>query len=129
MSDLPQALPPCTFRGDCISPAGMPPQFPCSHPLIRGAQPAAVVSVRFCSVDCVWPRWDAAALSAGYTQQVDLQPTEEEHAARVAICDACESRIANYCPRAGGTCSLRQKLTKGGFSCPLGKFGVIERCR
>lgn len=117
----------CRFRLPSIDVHDRP-CFACSHPLVRGGQLFAAVYEANCR-ECVYVGFDGIALRRDYRQQHDLQPTEEEHADRVDACEPCESRIDNYCPLAGGNCNLVQKLTKGSFSCPAGKFGEIARDR
>jgi hypothetical protein len=120
-------LPECRFRGEPFTLHGQT-VYPCPHPIIRGAQPAAVVSAANCR-DCIYVGFDDFGSKQRYRQQHDLQPTEEEFATRVDTCGGCDQRIDNYCPRAGGNCNLTQKLTKGEFCCPLSKFLAIERER
>lgn len=126
---MPTDLPPCRFRREpsaeltSVLPAG---RHACLHPLVRGPNEFAVINDQFCR-ECAYVIWDAERMVDGYQQNVDLQPSEDEFADRVETCDACEVRIQNYCPKAGGSCTLARKLVKGSFRCPIGKFGEIER--
>lgn len=121
------ALPACRFRSPASDIHGQP-CLACSHPFVRGAQQFAIIRERNCQ-ECSYIGFDGSAIRRDYRQQHDLQPTEDEHAARVDQCEPCEIRMDNYCPRAGGNCNLAQKLMKGSFCCPAGKFGEIERIR
>lgn len=124
MSD--HQLPPCRYRALPAVHHNGRDRYPCSHPLVARPNPTELVVAQQC-LECSYVGFEMSTAPTRYHVTTISQPTIDEFAARVAICKACEVRQDNYCPPSGGSCSLAQKLGKGGFGCPMGKFGVIER--
>jgi hypothetical protein len=102
--------------------------FHCSHPRMCAPKREEVVLVLTCK-DCEFAAWSSDLAKAQYFRRRMISPTPEQYAFRVNMCDQCEFRRENYCPKAGGACGLLSSLAKSSFECPEDYFGRINNDR
>jgi hypothetical protein len=120
-------LPACQHRGDTLdTPAGQ--RHECYHIHVRGREQVQLISTQFC-LDCGYSNHLFDIAPSRYLQPQAAQPTEAEYVAHWGICQSCNIRQGNYCPHAMGICPLSQKLGKGDFGCPHGKFKSVQEER
>ena len=94
----------------------------CSMRTVPCDQPRSVAEVSGNSDGVSWAQagWNAAHSAVAFARDRFRTVSEEEYAARTAVCDECDRRSGNRCLECG--CRLSLKARGRTFRCPLGKW-------